>query len=202
MERFPEDKERENSRILQEEKEKKERERDDLGRYKPMELPDIEEVLPQLIAGDSYRVIAARYDISLATLHKLLSLPANVARVRAALDLSAHAYAELALKALDQAEMTMPGVTIAREKAAYYKWLAAKRSPKYSEQKIVDITQTTRKIIVKSPELPFIDVDSKIVTPYQVLPGDQVNQVPEKHEQPEPLPNAKPNAEEYIWKAA
>lgn len=118
---------------------------------------NIDVIIPMLLDGDSYRVIAAKLGVPLATLHDFCSrstseegIDSNLVRVRQALDMSAQSYADKAEQTLLNAPSNMTEVMRARELSKFYMWMASKRSPKsFGNFSEVDITKTSKIIKVK-----------------------------------------------------
>lgn len=122
------------------------------------EYPPIEDICEKIIDGWNWRKISEFYNIPLGTLHSFCSRPLNIPHVRLALDMSAATIADKAEHALLNAERTIPGVGIARELAQYYKWLAAKRSPRtFGEKQEIDYTTTVKTIKVTVPDEPQLE---------------------------------------------
>ncbi|MCD6017266.1 MAG: hypothetical protein K0S53_387 [Bacteroidetes bacterium] len=124
---------------------------------------DIEVIIPMLIDGDSYRVIAAKLGCPLSTLYDFMKHPEHSAHVNSALTISANAIAEKAESVLINAEGTMPEISRARELAQYYKWLAAKRNPKGFSDKYsaeIDVTATVQTFKVIVPDEDPVDDDT------------------------------------------
>ncbi len=110
---------------------------------KPLLDGKLEKIIEQLIAGDSYRVIAEKYKVSLGTLFNYLHNSEHSARVIEALNYSASTFDDKAEKVLLEINAESQGVEMqrARELAQHYRWKASKRSPKeYGERIQQDVT--------------------------------------------------------------
>lgn len=90
----------------------------------------IEDIIECIISGDTYRVIAEKFEVPLSTLHDFISSTEHSARVKAAQEISADSYADKAEKVLIDAKGTLTEISRARELAQHYRWKASKRSPK------------------------------------------------------------------------
>jgi transposase len=96
----------------------------------------IDLIIEDIINGDRYRAIAAKYKVALSTFADFLAKPEHSARVQAALMTSADTFAEKAEEVLELAKSNMIEVTRARELAHHYRWMAAKRYPKRYNEKV------------------------------------------------------------------
>ncbi len=104
---------------------------------------NLEDIIELLISGETYRVIAEKYNVALGTLFNYLHNSERSARVKEALNYSASTYDEKAEKVLLEISAESQGVEMqrARELAQHYRWKASKRSPKeYGERIQQDVT--------------------------------------------------------------
>ena len=107
----------------------------------------IDEIIIMLIDGDSYRKIAAHYEVSLYKLHTYLTDEKHYAHVREALSISASTYVDKAEAALLEAKGTSVEIQRARELAQHYRWAAAKRNPKKFGDKLDVVQQAQVRVI-------------------------------------------------------
>lgn len=104
---------------------------------KPQDLePHIEDILEKVIDGLTYREIAENYNVSISYLHKFLNSEKHFARAKAAFELSAASYYDLAEKAIKEAEGSMPEMQRAKLLVDLYTKKAGKRNPKQYGEKI------------------------------------------------------------------
>lgn len=90
-----------------------------------------DEIYEMLAKGETYRAIAAHFDVSLTRLAEWLSRPEHSARIQASLRVSADTFADKAEEVLKTiGDQAMNGeITRCRELAHHYRWKAAKRAP-------------------------------------------------------------------------
>lgn len=119
---------------------------------KPLLDGKIDKIIELITEGKTYKEIAAKFKVSLTTLHNYIHNDEFTARTREALQYSASTYA-------DQAESVLKGIkkgsnaiemAQARELAQHYRWKAGKRAPKkYGDRVQQDVTIDDKTI---SPE--------------------------------------------------
>lgn len=107
----------------------------DLPMAKSKDL-EVDDICSLIIDGKTFREIADMRDIKLSTLHDWMSRPEHSARVKAAMEISADSYSDMAEKVLREAKSTMTEVQRARELAQHFRWKAAKRLPKKYGDKV------------------------------------------------------------------
>jgi len=101
--------------------------------------PHADEISEMLLEGKTFRYIANHLKCGLSTLHDFISRDEHSARMRAALEISAESYADLAEQVLLLAEKDKIEMTRARELAQHYRWKAGKRNPKkYGDKTIIE----------------------------------------------------------------
>lgn len=87
-----------------------------------------EEIIDLIVDGNSLRVIAKKYDVTLNYLHRFINRIEHSARTAEALTLSATAYADKGEEVLLNATGTKEELMRARELAQHYRWQAANKS--------------------------------------------------------------------------
>lgn len=92
-------------------------------------IDKIDDIIEMIIEGFSFRIMAQKLEVPLATLHDYTSTPEHSARVQEALRYSAQTFDDKAEQVLINATGTMPEIQRARELAQHYRWRSSKRYP-------------------------------------------------------------------------
>jgi len=118
------------------------------AKSRPKRELNINEIIEQIVDGQTFRQMAKTFNVPLSTLHDFISKTEHSARARAALELSAAQYADKGEEVLKKAKGNSVEISRARELAQHYRWMASKRNPHKFGDKI-DMTTGGKAITFK-----------------------------------------------------